>query len=95
MFYQSSSYKIIITFTWGDVVLDLMKSSLDLKNHNAVLALYPLSLELYRMQDLDRTSEISQFSHLIYVQGDRGLVFDDLPKVKSLIGSRAEDLTHP
>lgn len=66
MLYQLASSKMIVMFACGDLVLDLMKSNLDLKNHSAMQALYPVYLELYRILDLDGTPEISQFSHLIY-----------------------------
>lgn len=61
MLYQSPCCKIIVVFVCGDLVLDLMKSNLDLKNHNEMLALHLIYLELHRILDLDGTSEISQF----------------------------------
>ena len=45
MLYRSSSSKSIVMFACGDLVLDLMKSNLDLKNHSAVLALPAIYLE--------------------------------------------------
>lgn len=45
MLYWSSSSKIIVMFDCGDLVLDLMKSNLELKNHSGVLAVPIIFLE--------------------------------------------------
>lgn len=59
--HQSSCCKITVTFACGGLVLDLMISNLDLKNHNEMLTLPLIYLKLHRILDLDRTCEISQF----------------------------------
>ena len=55
-----------------------------------MLALLLIYFELHGILELDRTSEISQFDHLIYGWGGWGVVFSDLPKVKSLGGNKLQ-----